>query len=139
MEIDVTRFVTEADPYDFSASILERGPNAGRETWNEAKEAAADIYPLLVTEQELETARDWFGEFGAWEDDEERAAWSPAEINALLIQFISGDLREAESLANGDGPGGIDWNAYRELQEAGTCSSYLFLADDGRVFFYLGS
>jgi len=34
-------------------------------------------------------------EFGAW-GDAKRAAWSADDINALLVQFISGDAREFE-------------------------------------------
>lgn len=133
MEIDVTRFVSEAEPFEFSASIAERGKNVARETWDAAV-CEADERPLLSTNDEVETTRDWFGEFGAWDDDD-RAAWSPAEVNALLIQYISGDLREAQSLAPGDGPGGIDWDDYKKLQQEGTCSGYLGRGGNDRVYF----
>lgn len=134
MYLDITRFVTEADPSEYSASRAERGANAGTETWQAANEAAKDE-PLLTTQEAIETVRDWFGEFGAWDDDE-RAAWSPAEVNALLIQYISGDMREAPE---GDGPGSIDWDAYEAGQADGTYASNLFRTDDGRVFIYIGS
>ena len=37
MEINITRFVTECDPFNFSASQAERGDNVGPETWSNAK------------------------------------------------------------------------------------------------------
>lgn len=136
MEIEITRFVETAEPFEFSASRAERGVNAGPETWANAV-GEAEVRPLLTTNAELDALRAWAAGFGAWER-EEIAAWSPAECNALLIQFLSGDMREAESLAPGDGPGGIDWNAYTELQAEGTCSSTMYLDADDRVFAYLG-
>ena len=83
MEIDITDFVTDADPFEFSASMAERGANAGRETWNNAKEYAADS-PLLDTPEKLEAMREWAKETGAW-NAEERAAWSEEEINAMCL------------------------------------------------------
>jgi len=136
MDINVTRFVVEADAFQFSASRMERGENAGPETWANALVEASER-PLLSSEDELEAFRDFAKGFGAWDRDE-IAAWSPEECNALFIQFVSGDLRELESLCPGDGPGGIDWEAARELQEEGTVSGRLGLWDDGSVGFYVG-
>jgi hypothetical protein len=83
MEIDITDFVTGADPFKFSASMAERGANAGWETWNNAKEYAADS-PLLDTPEKLEAMREWAKETGAW-NAEERAAWSEEKINAMCL------------------------------------------------------
>lgn len=129
MEIDVTAFVETAEPFCFSASVAERGKNAGRQTWDNAVEEAS-ARPLLNTIDQIEAVRRWFGMIGDWDDDE-CAAWSDDEVNALLIQYISGDLREAPS---GDGPGGIDWDEYVRLQEACECSSNLFMGDDNRIY-----
>jgi hypothetical protein len=134
-EIDVTRLVEETEAFEFSASIAERGQNAGRETWNNAKAEAKDN-PILTTEEDLQALRDHVRGFGAWEE-EEIAAWSADECNALLIQMVAGDFRTAESLCPGDGPGGVDWQAYEKLAEQGTCSGSIFASGD-KVFYYLG-
>ena len=93
MEIDITAFVENADPFDYSHSIAEGGENAGADTWNAAMTEATSS-PLLTTPDQLEALREYVKDFGAW-SDEEIAAWSDAECNALFIQLISGDLREA--------------------------------------------
>lgn len=93
MEIDITAFVENADPFDYSHSIAEGGENAGKETWAAALTEGASS-PLLTTPEQLEALRKYVKDFGAW-SDEEIAAWSDAECNALFIQLISGDLREA--------------------------------------------
>jgi hypothetical protein len=136
MEIDITTLATESDPFEFSASIAERGQNAGPETWANAKDEAAER-PILSDDQ-LPDFRDYMRGFGAWED-EEINAWDATECNALFIQMVAGDLREAESLCPGDGPGGIHWSKYEALAEAGTCSGRIFLSDDRtRVYAYIG-
>jgi len=134
MEIDVTTLATEGEMFDFSASVAERGRNAGPETWANAKAEAA-ARPLM-SDDELPEFRDYMRGFGAWDEDEING-WSADECNALLVQLVAGDLREAESLCPGDGPGGIDWDAYRELAEGGTCSGRTYTSGDC-VFFYVG-
>jgi hypothetical protein len=135
MEIDITALVAEEDMSEFSASQAERGPNAGPETWNNAMDEARDR-PMLLPDQ-LDEFRDYFRGFGAWED-EEINSWDIITCNALFIQFVAGDIREAESLCPGDGTGGIDWEAYHALAEAGTCSGRIYPGDDGKVYAYIG-
>lgn len=135
MELKITSFVTDSDPFNFSASAAELGQDAGKITWNNAKQEAADS-PLLNTDDELDALRDFARGFGAW-DKKEIANWTKDECNALLIQFISGDLREASSLCPGDGPGDIDWIAYEELAQEGTASGRIYLSGED-VYFYLG-
>ncbi len=132
LELNVTAFVTSANPRDFSGSIATHGKNAAKETYGAALEEAGES-PLVSDPKDLEQVRAWLKAFGAWEP-EEIAAWSPVELNALLIQYISGDLNEAQTLHPGDGPGGIDWDSYREDQESGRCSSMLFLAAGDKVY-----
>jgi len=102
MEIDIPRFYTEAAPMDYSASIAEIGNYAGRTTWQAACDDAPD-YNMLNTDDKREAFRTYVKSFGAWED-EEIAAWSEIELNALFIQFVSGDMRnnEAERIFVGD-------------------------------------
>ncbi len=137
MEIDVTHFVETADAYEFSASRAELGNDASKITWNNAKREAAES-PLLP-EDAIEEFNRWVRGFGAWEQ-EEIEAWDATERNALLIQFISGDLRELESLCySDDGEYGIDWQKAETLQSEGTIGSNIFKGDDGRVYFYMGN
>jgi len=132
MEINITRFFKEAEPFEFSASIAERGPNAGPETWANAVREGADA-PLLRTRKQIEAGRKFFAEFGAW-DDKEVAGWSAAEINALFIQYISGDIRELESLCIDD-DGEIDWDRYEELSREGSINGNMFKGTDGRIYY----
>src|SRR5258707_437261 len=47
MEIDITDFVTNAETWDFSGSVATHGPNAGPNTWANAKRETASS-PLLT-------------------------------------------------------------------------------------------
>ena len=131
MEIAITRFFNEADPFEFSASRAERGQNAGPETWANAKvEGAAS--PLLTTPAQLNALRSYVKEFGAW-SEEEIAAWGATECNALFIQLIAGDMREAS--AEGVTVEEFDWTAYEEMCESRGGNFYR--NDDGRVYYSL--
>ena len=136
MEIDITSFFNEAEPYDFSASVAERGENAGRDTWRNAVEEGGKS-PILTTAEQLEALRKYAAGFGAW-DGEEIAAWSDDECNALFIQLISGDMREIEALCTTD-DGEVDWAEYERLAEKGTISASLYRGDNGRIYYYLGT
>lgn len=137
MEIDITNFVRESEPYEFSASVMELGKDAGKITWNNAKAEAA-LHPLISNDDEIDAFRAWIKEFGAWDADE-IAAWNSDECNALLIQFISGDLRELQQLCSSDGDDAIDWTAAQKLSEHGAIGGRIYPGDDGRIYFYLGS
>ena len=111
MEINVTAFVKNEDPFEYSASRAERGENAGRETWGNAKRA-----PMLLTEPEhFDALRVYVKGFGSW-GEAEIAAWTEQECNAIFVQLISGDMREAE---------------------AGQIGGHLFRGDDGEVYYSL--
>ncbi len=141
MEIDVTRFVETADACEFSASRMELGDNAGKITWDNAKREAAEspLLPLDATDE----FNAWVRGFGAW-DKEEIESWDATDRNALLIQFISGDLRQLESLCAPDDESegelyGIDWQKAEALASEGTISGNIYCGDDGRVYFYMGN
>lgn len=134
MEIDITSFFKSADPFEFSASRAERGQNAGPETWANAKREASES-PLLTTPEQLEALRDHMRDFGAWED-EEIAAWDADNCNALFVQLVSGDMREA-GLDND--PDDADWEDYHARAEEGQCSGAIYRADDGRVYYSLSN
>lgn len=92
-EINVTSLI-DTDDYsmrDFSASQFELGDNAGRITWDAAKEASEDY--KFVTEENREEFTDYFRSTGGW-TDEDMAEWSLEEVNALFIQFVAAAWRE---------------------------------------------
>lgn len=136
MYVDVTDLVETGEMFEFSASRMERGNNAGPETWANAKEEAA-ARPILAADQ-LPVFRDYMREFGAW-DDAEIDAWDSVDCNALMVQLVAGDVREMESLCPGDGPGGIDWQEAERLSQEGTISGRMEPGDDGRIWYYAGS
>jgi len=133
MEIDITAFFENCDAFEFSASVMERGQNAGRETWNNAKEEGARS-PLLITPEQLDALRKHVKEFGAWERDE-IDDWDAEQCNALFIQLVAGDMRKA-GLDND--PDAFDWEEYERRAELGDCSSNLYKTDEGKVFYSLG-
>ncbi len=98
MEIDITSLL-ELNQFDLSHSQAEGGPNAGPHTWQAALERAEEI-PLLDTPEKLDAMRDFARSSGGW-DDEEVAAWTPQEVNALFLQWIAGDCRQAPRILEG--------------------------------------
>ena len=92
MEIEITLLVKQSDRLIYySASAAELGQDACKVTWENSKDA--DDLHFLKTESDLAEFRDWIKDSGGW-SKEEIAAWDSTECNALLLQFISGDLRE---------------------------------------------
>lgn len=124
LEVNVNRLVTELNPADLSGSIMERGKNAGTETWQNSLEAAGA--GLLTDESERRAVRAWAKEFGAW-NAAEIAAWSDLELDALVLQYAAGDLREAQDLCPGDGLGDVNWTEAETLAHEGTLAGNLFV------------
>lgn len=131
MEIDITEFFRNAAPRDYSASAAELGQDAGRITWNHAIEDSPD-YMLIDSDEKREAFRAFVKDSGGW-SAEDIAAWSDIELNALCLQWIAGDMRE----------GGIcsDWSAddWKEYESDDSLCHRIFLGDDGKVYFYIGS
>jgi hypothetical protein len=140
MEIDITDFVRTCEPFDFSRSAAEAGDRASPDSWNNAKREAAET-PLLTTEGQLNAMRQWVKESGGW-DKAEREAMTDEDLNAMFLQLVSGDMREAgmDDVDLGD----FDWDAYYERAEAGRISGNIFRGDVegsagfGRIFYSLG-
>lgn len=126
MEIDVTTYVTTVDCSELSGSVAELGSNAAPYTWSNAMEQAD---PPLVTSEQQGELREWLQGFGAWDEDE-IAAMSDQETNALLIQFIAGDVREMDMYS--------DVAEYEQAQEKGECSGHLLQGDNDTWWFYVG-
>ena len=129
MEIDITPYVTQHDCRQYASSVAESGmQNIGRITWGNAmRHVSADH---IVTGDQLEETREWFAEFGAW-SREELSEMSDQEINALLIQFIAGDVREIEAYD--------DWEDYEQAAEDGQVRRNISRGDDGKYYFYVGN
>lgn len=128
MEINITRFVLSECLRDYSDSVAELGNGAGADTWRAACDNAPDYSDWLDTDDKRESFRDFVRGYGAWSDNEINA-WSNDELTALLIQFISGDIRESwgGELAN-------TWPEYYELVEQCVVSGSLFADDEGLIY-----
>lgn len=131
IELDITEFFNTECPRDYSASVAELGPTAGQDTWRAAVENAPDH--AFVTPENRDEVIAHFRSYGAW-SDEELQAHNNDELCAMLIQDISGTMRD---FPGGMGPG-MDWEAYYAGCEAGTYSGRIYGADGGRVFFCIG-
>lgn len=134
MELNITRFFNEAAPRDYSASVAELGASAGADTWRAAFDDSAD-YPMLDTAEKREAFRAFVRSSGGWSDEEIRI-WDDAELNALLIQWIAGDMRECDI---GPETTPEQWAEYEARATEGQCPSRIFRADDSAVYFYIGS
>jgi hypothetical protein len=89
--------------------------------------------PLEIDDRD--SVKEYFACFGAW-DREEIAAWSAADLDALVLQYASGDLREVQSLCPGEGLADVDWTAAEELAQEGTIGGHLYVSD-GNLFIEL--
>lgn len=141
MEININQLVSSR-AFTFSHSAHEGGENAGRNTWNAAKQAAASA-PILRSEEELEAMRGWARSSGGWER-EEIAAWDADELNALFLQLVSAETREAgwdsldEAQWTDDGELiGRFHDVPEEEWKRAECSN-VFRGTDGNLYFYLG-
>lgn len=130
MEIDISRLFHSDDyaPMDYSASAAEIGKNAGSITWNAARLHANDYGPMLVTPEHLDAFRDHVKGFGAW-DEEEISEWSDNECNALFLQMVSGDIREAGLDTNNP-----DWEEYYANDSVAHTMSE---GSNGHIYYYL--
>jgi hypothetical protein len=129
-ELNVTHMVEDADSmFELSGSRAEHGQDAGRITWNNSKAYGAER-PLLTTDELRDAARAHFLEYGAWTENEV-AAWSEEELQAIMCQDVAAAIREMEVAE--------DYEDYKRLCEAGTCSGRLSKGDDGQWYFYLGT
>lgn len=126
MELNVTRLIDE-NCEQFSASRMELGDHAGEITWNNALQYTKE-YPL-VTGDQLDAVRQYLAGFGAW-TKQELSYMSDNEVNALLLQFIAGDIREMENCES--------YEEYEQGCMQGTYSGALYRGDDGQWYYYVG-
>ena len=130
-EIDVTPLLASPgfDPWDCSNSIANLGQNAGALTWQASRRAAS---ALVLSEGQKDAFRDFVRSSGGW-DDEEIASWADAELTALCVQWIAGDIREGFGDDLPDDPAEWDWIEYRHMADNGSVASTLYL-HDGKLF-----
>ena len=133
MELNITNWFNSrrmSSRY-LSASVAEIGDNAGQITWEASQEEVED-WILLDTEEKKDAFRAFVKSSGGW-SEEETAAWNDAELNALLLQWIAGDIREAG--LDCEDP---DWISYQNLIDHGQVAGNLFggpMSTDGQVYF----
>ena len=133
MELNISSFFATVTPRELSSSVAESGPCAGAHTWVSSCKASIH-HTLLDDDEKREAFRAWVGWSGGW-TAEEIAAWTDVELNALLLQWIAGDLRE---MGVDDDTGGIDWADVERGQSEGQYPCNLFRGTDGNVYFDLG-
>lgn len=134
MYIEITEFFNNGDHWHNSNSVANLGHNAGSITWNNAKLESNEF--MFVTEENKEEFQSYFKNFGAW-PIEEIKAWDNIELNALLLQLISGDIIELEMFQ--DDKGQIDWQDVEEANEQGQIGCNLFKTEDNQFYYYIGS
>jgi hypothetical protein len=140
MEININQLIESRAPV-YSHSVHEGGEDAAQNSWNAAKEAAASA-PILRSEEELEAMRGWARSSGGWER-EEIAAWDADELNALFLQLVSAETREAgwdsldEAQWTDDGELIARFHDVPEEEwEPAECSN-IFRGTDGNFYFSL--
>ena len=127
MIITITNLFADKDGMiEFSASRAE-GYTA-EETWRNCIDYFDDNPLLVSTDDDVSELDDWLAGYGAWDDDE-RNTWSLRDYNALLLQFIAGDIRERQHYADRD-----ELEEYEE-----NCGGNIYVADDGSAEYYVGS
>jgi len=125
MELIVTCMFEDIDLMPtLCGSCAELGPDAGRITWENSK-AYSKRHPLLLSRAEIELAREYFSDYGAW-TDEQLAALSDEDIQALATQEVAAQIRDFEEAGN--------WEAYHQQIEAGRIQGGLFRFG-GQVYF----
>lgn len=132
MEINITGIFYTGRAHLYSASAAELGEDAGKITWANAL-AYSNKHRMLDTEDELEAFRAFVKDTGGW-TQEEISHWTNHELNALFVQFVAGDIREA-----GLETPFPDWEQYQEDAEAGRVSSRIFKSEDNQVFYNIGN
>jgi hypothetical protein len=136
MELNITKFFSEANPAYYSASQAELGQNAGRITWENSVDAGSE-WQLLKTPAEFDAMRAHAISSGGWSESEVDA-WSNDELQALCIQWVCGDIREGFDWSEDARDGLTPWEFYESLAEAGQVASSLFRTDSGEIYWIFG-
>lgn len=122
-EIDITDFYYNAGMRDYSASAAELGENAGEITWQHAVEGYEE-YTLINAENRDNVIA--FIKSSGFDFDH---IYTDQELNALLLQWISGDIRET-CLED-------DRDAWEQFEAEEACTSGHIFRSDGKVYYAL--
>jgi hypothetical protein len=129
MELNISHMMQDADDMPtLSGSQAELGKDAGKITWGNSL-AYAEQHRLLTDEDMRDKAKAYFKGFGAW-SAEEIAAWSDLHLDAMVTQYIAGNIREMEHFDSEE--------EYQKAAEEGRCSGSLYKGDDGQWYAYIG-
>jgi hypothetical protein len=129
MRLNITEYFNSELHYDVSCSRATHGAFAGERSYTLACDSSTEFL-LLDTKEKQIAAIDYFEGFGAWEV-EEMEAWSVAELNGLLLQFISGDYNEASEYQL---IGGFDWAGYESDDQL---SSNMYKGSDNEIYYLI--
>jgi hypothetical protein len=99
IELNITKYFEENDPYYMSNSVNNLGSNAARITWDNS--LAASDGNLLTTDESLQAVRSWIKSFGAW-DDAEIEAYNVKELEAFILQDAANTINEINSIFERD-------------------------------------
>jgi hypothetical protein len=134
MELDITKlkgmdcFPLAHSPAESKGDPWAAAVRAAEEQYSGASRVTEQYHPLF-TEEERGAVRSWVKTFGGG-TDKEVEDWTPLELDALLLQLIALEVREA----GGYNLDGVDWAGV----ESGEVSSRLSRAEDGTVTLYIG-
>jgi hypothetical protein len=131
MEINITRFFVDADPFNYSRSQAEAGKNAGPDSWNNAVADSSSYMDLLDTPEKCAAFKSHMRDMGFSEADE-LDLYPHEQLVALFMQLIAGDIRESGITENS----ADEFAAWEERSDGG---GRMFRGDDGQVYYYLGS
>ena len=92
MYINVLEFIENEDPSRYSASQSELGRDAVEITWDNALDAAENVYDTLLTADDLPAVREHFAGFGAW-SRLELDKMDKTELTALILQMTAAEMR----------------------------------------------
>lgn len=114
MELNVTEFVMYADPFTYNHSMAEQ--RFGDGGWQCAKDAD---FLILRTEDEVDTFANFVLSSGGWDEDEVAAMRTNGDLNALAIQWLSGDMREPVGFEIGPDTTDDQWQEYGRQNVSG--------------------
>ena len=131
MEVNISALKDpEFIPCDLSGSVLEKGPLAATILWETAR-SKTDEYLLLNTPEKVKALKDRVISIGM--NEEEINGMCIFETNALFLQLIAGDIREAGY----DHLSDIDWVDYEQQSNDGMISGSMFRGVDCEIYYTL--
>jgi hypothetical protein len=99
LELNITKYFEENDPYYMSGSVSKLGANAACITWENS--LAASDGELLTSEESCQDTRDWIREFGAWSEDEINS-YTKTELEAFILQSAASEINDIMSFYEQD-------------------------------------